>query len=136
MRSAVLHIFSGSTIDTRNKYIPFIKLHITVKMSIYCLDVCLGLFQLYTNGTFHSSSNPGGRQLSKLSYSTTSRSNRKNIFKSFFYSNKWLFIYIPPVYFVLFKSHQTLYISVILAHSVNTLLSYLICLWIFHIQCE
>ena len=59
------------------------------------------------------------------------------IFKSFLRSNKWLFF--PSFLFILlrFKSHQTLYISVSLAHSFNTLLSYSVCLWNLscHIQC-
>ena len=68
-------------------------------------------------------------QQSKPSYSTASWSNRKKIFKSFCCSNKWLIF--PSFLFILlqFKSHQTLYISVVLAHSFNTLLSYSIHLW-------
>ena len=81
---------------------------------------------------FHSSANHGGQQLCKclifwlLVPSSLNKANLptalqagqlgKKIFKSFCCSNKWLFF--PSFLFIWlrFKSHQTLYISVGLAH--------------------
>ena len=67
--------------------------------------------------------------LNKANLRTALQAGQKGekLIKSFLRSNKRLFFAI--LFILWFKSHQTLYIFVSLAHGFNTLLSYSICLW-------
>ena len=90
-----LHILSCSTIGTRKKYIPFIKLHIIVIFrcvfgALSVVYICNVSFLLQPwwltiiKVNYILTIIPPFPQQSKLSYSTASRSNRKtNIQKLF-----------------------------------------------------
>ena len=105
---------------------------------------------MYISAKFYSSPNDGGRQLckcliltisppfpqqSKTSYSTASWWERKQKYwkASFTLINRYC---LQSFLFILlrFKSHQTLYVFVSLAHSFNTLLSYSIWYYCQYIQ--
>ena len=68
---------------------------------------------------------PSTKQTFLQPYKLVKRGKKR--FKSFLHSNKWLFFPSSLFIWLRFESHQTLYMSISLAHNVNTFNMFMIC---------